>query len=103
MIDARGNATTSYYNADNEVVLTVDAKGFASARSYDANGNVVSETLFMTPLALPVNPAVRPTPTASARDQTTTFELRQAQPPDASAPMRSAACRKSPTTPSATG
>ncbi len=74
VIDARGNTTTTYYNADNEVVLTIDAKGNASARSYDANGNIVSETLFMTPVPLPVTPAVRPTPTASARDQTTTYE-----------------------------
>ena len=73
VIDARGHASTTYYNANDEVALSVDAEGHATRFQYDANGNVRSQTLHVTPLALPLDPATPPAPAASPRDQTITF------------------------------
>ena len=73
VIDARGATGTTYYNADNEVVLSVDNEGFATGFAYDANGNVTSQTLFARALALPLDPALRPTPVSDPKDQTTRF------------------------------
>jgi len=73
VVDARGFTSTTYYNADNEVVLSVDNEGFATSFAYDANGNVTSQTLFARALALPLDPAVRPTLVADPKDQTTRF------------------------------
>ncbi len=74
VIDGRGNATTTYYNANNEVIQSVDAEGFATTFSYDNNGNVVSQTLHMQALLLPVDPNAQPTLPVSADDQITGFE-----------------------------
>ncbi|WP_218943559.1 hypothetical protein [Exilibacterium tricleocarpae] len=74
VIDARGHATTSFYNASNEVTVSVDAEGYATAFVYDNNGNVVSRTLHMQPLPLPVDPASAPVLPVTAADQTTLFE-----------------------------
>ena len=60
VIDARGFVSTSYYNADNEVVLSVDNAGYATTFVYDANGNIVSQTLYATALTLPLDPTVQP-------------------------------------------
>jgi YD repeat-containing protein len=62
------HATTTYYNSNNEVVLTVDAEGYAVKSDYDANGNVMRETLFQTPLSIPVDRNNEPTPTSDAQE-----------------------------------
>src|SRR6185437_11523280 len=45
----------------------------ATSTSYDHNGNVTSQTLYATRLALPLDPTVLPTPRSSASDRTSTF------------------------------
>jgi YD repeat-containing protein len=73
VVDARGFVSTKYYNADSEVVLAIDNNGYATSYLYDHNGNAVSQTLYAIPLTGPLDPAVRPSPTANGADRTTTF------------------------------
>src|SRR5206468_4196437 len=77
VIDGRGNRTTTYYNADNEVALSVDATGFARANTYDGNGNVIRRIDYMTVLSLPVSLGAVPVPLTAAADRTTTYAYDQ--------------------------
>ncbi|MDK2124360.1 DUF6531 domain-containing protein [Parachitinimonas caeni] len=71
--DERGNVSTVWYNAANQALFKADANGYLVKLDYDANGNVLSQTLFATPLAQPVNPHVLPTPVSNAKDQTSRY------------------------------
>jgi YD repeat-containing protein len=73
VVDPRGFVTTSYFDSDNEVILSVDNNGYATSFAYDHLGNITSQTLFSTPLSLPVDPATLPTPAVSASDRTTSI------------------------------
>jgi len=73
VIDALGNRTTSYYNLNNEVDLSVNAEGSAITYVFDDNGNVLSSTRHAKPVGMPVDPTVRPTLVSGADDQTTHF------------------------------
>ncbi|WP_218943453.1 hypothetical protein [Exilibacterium tricleocarpae] len=74
VIDGRNQVSTIYYNANNEVSVRVDAEGYARSNSYDNNGNVVSQTLHMQALGLPLDPEVPPALPQSPQDQTTLLE-----------------------------
>jgi YD repeat-containing protein len=59
----------AFYDADGQVIATVDADGNVTRTTYDSAGRVIATTAYATPVSVPVTTA--PTPTPSANDQTT--------------------------------
>jgi YD repeat-containing protein len=59
----------AFYNADGQVIATVDADGNVIRTTYDSAGRVIATTAYATPVSVPVT--MLPTPTPSANDQTT--------------------------------
>src|SRR5262249_23636697 len=57
-----------------EIVLTVDGTGAATALSYDGNGNIVQRIDYITRFVVPVTPGTRPVPVANALDRLTTYQ-----------------------------
>jgi YD repeat-containing protein len=50
-IDANGNNNYSYYNALGQQVLSIDALGYATAKTYDANGNIKQHIQYASALS----------------------------------------------------
>lgn len=72
-VDALGNETVSFYDDNSRAIFSVDAEGYATSSQYDGNGNLVSQTLHMNAVTLPVNPAAMPAIVSDAADRTTQF------------------------------
>jgi YD repeat-containing protein len=72
--DARGNESRFYYNANNELALAVDALGYATASSYDVNGNLIATTQYANAITVGTGDVIPILPTSSAQDQTTRLE-----------------------------
>ena len=62
-----------YYDKNNRLILTIDPAGFAESYTYDAAGNVLSDTRHATRVTLPVDPNVLPTVAANAADKKTSY------------------------------
>ncbi len=77
-VDIPLSISTDYYNANNEIAISVDAEGYATSFVYDSNGNVDSQTLHMEALSLPTDPTIfhdnLPLPINADQDQTIGFE-----------------------------
>jgi YD repeat-containing protein len=72
--DANGNATFTYYDSLGRKTVQVDALNYVTKWTYDAEGNVLSETRFATALAAaPVVGTVPAMPASSAADRVTNF------------------------------
>jgi YD repeat-containing protein len=72
--DANGNATYAYYDKLGRRIAQVDAGGYLTTYTLDAEGNVTSQTQYVTAVSgTPPTGGTPPTVTANANDRTTTF------------------------------
>ena len=59
----------AFYDADGQVIATVDADGNVTRTTYDSAGRAIATTAYATPVSMPVTTA--PSPAPGANDQTT--------------------------------
>jgi YD repeat-containing protein len=76
-IDAAGNVTTSYFDGDGRVTSQINADNALTTYTYDAAGDKLSQTLYMTRLPASAQvPSTAPTPPAGD-SQTITYDYDQ--------------------------